>query len=170
MKHLVAVLAAPLLLVTPSRAQWLFSGEAGASVFKRSLAFDVPYGHWSCHSRFVACVDGVVGISWGIGHVYDMAEADVLLDLPAGRKVLVAPRVGVSTVTINDRTVQDGFNASLAIRPRAPAFDGVRVDAVYRHFPGYKWYSLDVGFEGPFNESAWRRLRTQHGSGTLRGS
>ena len=169
MKHLVAVLAAPLLLVTPSRAQWLFSGEAGVSGFNRSLALDT-YFHASCHNRFVACVDGTLGISWGIGHVYDMAEADVLLDLPAGRKVLVAPRVGVSTVTINDRTVQDGFNASLAIRPRAPAFDGVRVDAVYRHFPGYRWYSVDVGIEGPFNESAWRRLRTQHASGTLRGS
>ncbi|HEV2750388.1 MAG TPA: hypothetical protein VGV12_07690 [Gemmatimonadales bacterium] len=152
MKRFVAVLAAPFLLVTPSRAQWWFSGQAGVSAWRDNVALDVPYGHVSCHSRSVACVDGAVGISWGIGHVYDLAEADVLLDLPAGRKVFVAPRVGVSTVTINDRTNLNGFNASIALWRRTASDHTVRVDAVYRHFPGYKWYSFDVGVQGPLKD------------------
>jgi hypothetical protein len=154
MKPLVALLTVLPLFVTPSHAQWMFSGEAGASAHHTDLSLDVPYFHASCHSRVVACVDGAIGISWGIGHVYDLAEADVLLDLPAGRRVFVAPRIGVSTVTINDRTDQNGFNASVAVWRRVSACQALRVDAVYRHFPGYKWYSFDVGVQGLVKD--WR--------------
>jgi hypothetical protein len=156
MRQLLAVLAALFLPITPTHAQVWFAGEVGASLHGRgSFTPDIPDFHISCRTSIHLCFDVALGTSWSIDKVYDLFEVDLSYDalLHLDERTTLVPRVGLSSMTINDRTDQGGMNAGIALRrggilgrDRSPDVF-LRVDAVYRRLAGQNWVTLAVGAE-----------------------
>lgn len=153
----LAVLAALSPPVTPTDAQVWLAAQVGASLHHPgSLTPDIPDFHFSCRTSIHLCFDLAVGSSWSIDKVYDLIDADLSYDalLHLDERTTLVPRVGLSSVTINDRTVQSGWNAGIALlrggiglgNERGPD-DFLRVDAEYRRLAGQSWSTLAVGVE-----------------------
>ncbi len=141
-----------MLIATPSHAQWSASAEIGLSDINRHPTLTLPDMHICWQRAFRPGLDLSGGFSWDWDHrrVYDLIEADVNFDVVLGSRNFlgIAPRVGFSTVLINDRVGFDGKNVGLMLHHWRHANRALRMDAAYRYFPGYRWFTLSVGVEG----------------------
>src|SRR5258708_3020077 len=74
-------------------------------------------------------LEGAVGISWGNGRVYNSGDADLSYEiLCIHNTITLAPRVGLSTMILNDRTAQNGINAGIVVRRRTSDNGFLRVE------------------------------------------
>ena len=104
-------------------------------------------GHLSWNSPIHLGLDGAIASSV-LGGTYDFADGDISIDaIPVFGGITLAPRVGLSTVIVNDKTAFNGMNAGVAFRWRTAHGDVLRVDAVYRRVGGYVLGTIAVGTE-----------------------
>ena len=104
-------------------------------------------GHLSWRTPIHLGFDGAVATSV-LGGTYDFADGDVSIDaIPLFGGLTVAPRVGLSTVIVGDRTAFSGMNAAIAFRRRLAHGEFFRLDAIYRRVGGYTLGTIAVGTE-----------------------
>ena len=104
-------------------------------------------GHLSWNTPIHLGLDGAIATSV-LGGTYDFADGDISIDaIPLFGGITLAPRVGLSTVIVNEHTAFNGVNAGVTFRRRTAHGDFFRVDAVYRRVGGYVLGTIAVGTE-----------------------
>ena len=104
-------------------------------------------GHLSWHTPIHLGLDGAIASSV-LGGTYDFADGDISIDaIPVFGGITLAPRVGLSTVIVNDKTAFNGMNAGVAFRRRTADGGFFRVDAVCRRVGGHVLGTIAVGTE-----------------------
>ena len=104
-------------------------------------------GHLSWKTPIHLGLDGAIATSL-LGGTYDFADGDISIDaIPLFGGITLAPRVGLSTVIVNDHTAFNGTNVGIAFRRRTGDGGFFRVDAVYRRVGGYVFSTIAVGTE-----------------------
>ena len=104
-------------------------------------------GHLSWKTPIHLGLDGAIATSL-LGGTYDFADGDISIDaIPLFKGITLAPRVGLSTVIVNDHTAFNGTNVGVAFRRRTADGGFFRVDAVYRRVGGYVFSTIAVGTE-----------------------
>jgi len=104
-------------------------------------------GHLSWNTPIHLGLDGAIATSV-LGGTYDFADGDISIEaIPLFGGITLAPRVGLSTVIVNEHTAFNGVNAGVTFRRRTAHGDFFRVDAVYRRVGGYVLGTIAVGTE-----------------------
>ncbi len=131
---------------TSKSAKVMMMADADLTVNPGGGSVDVG-GHLSWKTPIHLGLDGAIATSL-FGGTYDFADGDISIDaIPLFGGITLAPRVGLSTVIVNDHTAFNGMNAGVAFRRRTADGDFFRVDVVYRRVGGYVLGTIAVGTE-----------------------
>ncbi len=131
---------------TPKVAKVMMAAQGDLTVIPGGGSLDFG-GHLSWNTPFHLGLDGAIATSV-LGGTYDFADGDVSIDaIPVFGGITLAPRVGLSTVIVNDHTAFNGMNVGVAFRRRTADGGVLRVDAVYRRVGGQVFTTIAVGTE-----------------------
>ena len=131
---------------TSKSAKVMMMADADLTVNPGGGSVDVG-GHLSWKTPIHLGLDGAIATSL-LGGTYDFADGDISIDaIPLFAGITLAPRVGLSSVIVNENTAFNGTNVGVAFRRRTGDGGFFRVDAVYRRVGGYVFSTIAVGTE-----------------------